>query len=576
MKRWMGHAFDVVLATALAAAFAWVLCVHWLRWPGLLANGAALLFGYVAFMASHRLQPAGSFSPIRGRKVITIQRARLRAEMRRDDADPGLEFGGVRLPSRVATKHFLVAGTTGSGKTLTLKMLMKDALPLVGTGRNHRALVYDAKHDMMAILQGIFKGAGSAPRIVLLDPFDTRGAAWKMAEDIRSPEMAEHLATMLVPEEKGASQPFFADAVRHLLSGVLKSFILTRPGTWTFANVLCVMRSEKQLRETLAACTQTRHLVAQYFSRADTFQDIFSTIATKLQRFETVAAAWEHARESVSLDQWLNGEEEFILVLGNDELARPALDAVNRVLFKRVIDLVLTQPDVSAGASRRTWFFLDELREAGCLEGLNSLLTKGRSKGACVVLGFQDIDGLEEAYGERVAREMLGQCNCKAFLKMGSERTGEWASKVIGDTEVWVQTSSNSRTRWTFAQGTVTTSVHLQTRRAVMYEEMAEFEEASLEGGFAGCYMAPGIGTWLNWYTGKDLERLVPQDDEGAVNRERRHDRELYLHCAEATGDGEGSGPSDEEAATGDASYSSDEEEWSPFTDVHRNRRGRR
>ncbi|MFX8836738.1 type IV secretion system DNA-binding domain-containing protein, partial [Acinetobacter baumannii] len=60
---------------------------------------------------------------------------------------------------------------------------------------------------------------------------------------------------------------------------------------------------------------------------------------------------------------------------------------------------------------QQAWFFLDEVREAGELDGLSRLMTKGRSKGACVVLGFQDIDGMRDVYGDQVANEICAQCN---------------------------------------------------------------------------------------------------------------------------------------------------------------------
>lgn len=52
--------------------------------------------------------------------------------------------------------------------------------------------------------------------------------------------------------------------------------------------------------------------------------------------------------------------------------------------------------------------FLDELRDLGRLDALNRLLLKGRSKNVSVVLGFQDIEGLREVYGDKVANEIVG------------------------------------------------------------------------------------------------------------------------------------------------------------------------
>ena len=140
-----------------------------------------------------------------------------------------------------------------------------------------------------------------------------------------------------------------------------------------------------------------------------------STVATKLQRYEFIAAAWSHASEKISLKDWVEGE--YILLLGNDEATRTALDAINQVIFRRVSELILNQ---SESETRRTWVFLDEVREMGHLEGLSRLLTKGRSKGCSIVLGFQDIEGLRDVYGQKIAAEITGQCSNKAILRTNS------------------------------------------------------------------------------------------------------------------------------------------------------------
>ena len=65
----------------------------------------------------------------------------------------------------------------------------------------------------------------------------------------------------------------------------------------------------------------------------------------------------------------------------------------------------------------------EEVREAGKLDGLSRLMTKGRSKGVCAVLGFQDIDGLRDAFGDKKASETTAMCSHKAFLCLESGET---------------------------------------------------------------------------------------------------------------------------------------------------------
>lgn len=102
--------------------------------------------------------------------------------------------------------------------------------------------------------------------------------------------------------------------------------------------------------------------------------------------------------------------------------------------------------DVADGqwdARNRTWMVLDELRELGKVPGLADFINKGRSRGVCTVLGFQDYLGLKEAFGENIAHEITATCAHRMFLRLGGE-SAEWASRSIGKAEIVETTFSFS------------------------------------------------------------------------------------------------------------------------------------
>jgi type IV secretory pathway TraG/TraD family ATPase VirD4 len=416
----------------------------------------------------------------RGRELLSFGWAQQEAKRLVGDS-PTVFWGGLNLPESISTTHFCVVGSTGSGKTMTLRLLMQSVLPQVGKGRGVRAVVYDAKQDVVSLIKGINPTAN----VILLNPFDKRSWAWDIAKDVNSPSTALQVATILIPEEK-TSQPFFNDAARHLLTGVIKAFILIAPGKWTLRDVVLSMKTKKRLMKVLLATGETKDLVERYLETEKTSDDILSTIATKMQKYEFIAAAWDRASNKVSLEDWVRGES--ILVLGNDEAARTALDAINQVLFKRLSELVLAQEESS---TRRTWFFLDEIREAGKLEGVSRLLTKGRSKGACVVLGFQDIEGMREVYGVREANEIVGLCANKVFLRTDSPETAQWMSSIFGQVEtIEVRQSKSYSTsldpgRHYGTSGSSTTE-HLVKKDLVMASELMSIQPTTARNGMSG------------------------------------------------------------------------------------------
>jgi type IV secretory pathway TraG/TraD family ATPase VirD4 len=426
------------------------------------------------------------------------------SEPKPDSTKGPLVLGCRRFPESLASGHMAFVGATGSGKTLLQRLLLQSALPEIGRGRGHRALLYDAKRDLPSMLAGM--GLNAPVRI--LNPLDARAVAWDMAADISNPSLAQQAALLLIPETKHDNNPFFSRAARHLLSGVITSLLLRFPGAWTFRQVLLIARDPDRMEDAINAVESTRY-IGRYFEHEATFQNILATLLTFLAPYEILAASWDRCSERISLNQWL--AEESILVLGSDDANRVALDTVNRLLFRRLSDLLLSQPEGSA----RTWIVLDEVREAGRLDGLSSLLTRGRSKGVAVVLGFQDINGLRDVYGREVAEEILGQCNTKVVLRNNSPDTTEWCSKLFGFREVIETTPGSSRN----VRGLVpdvsrsaSTSTGIVRREVVLDSEILGLPQAGLDEGVTGFFLNPLTGPYRDHVPGEWLKaHLLPR-----------------------------------------------------------------
>jgi hypothetical protein len=199
-----------------------------------------------------------------------------------------------------------------------------------------------------------------------------------------------------------------------------------------------------------------------------------------------VAALWEKAENRFSLNQWV--EESSILMFCCDPVHQHSLEPINRAIFARASNLLLSQHKKTAG---NTWVFLDEVREAGKLDGLRSLLNLGRSKGVGVVLGFQDFDGMRALYGNEEAHEITGQANNKTFLRTDSVATAKWMESNAG--KVLVKESNI-----TFDPNSVSlpksVSVSRTTRDAVLASEFLEIPRTTPHSGLRGFHLNPLIG----------------------------------------------------------------------------------
>ena len=414
---------------------------------------------------------------------------------------PVIRFGMQLHPESFATSHWAAIGATGSGKTVVQRMLMQSVLPEIGLGHDRRALVYDAKGDAMPILAAI------APRaeILTLNPFDERGVAWDLAADIREPRVALEFAHILIPREH-ESQPFFSDAARHLLYGTVLGMLL-RGNEWTFADVLRALQSPGISKAFLKSHRHTRSIVGRYFFDKRLLNNIFSTLACKLLPFECIAASWETAKRMISLADWTTKEQ--ILVMGNSETSRAAIDAINRAKFRRVTQLVLAQ---SESFTRRSWFFVDELSDAGRLDGIVPLMKKGRSKGGSVMVCLQSFAGLrdEKLYGPHFAEELLAQIGNRFYGRLECPETAEAASRLFGDQDIDQYTTSHTSGK----HSSTTTNHQIVTRRTVLPSEFLNTERCSKSNGLAGYYRTQFYGCSEGTLDGEDVfdNLLLPPD----------------------------------------------------------------
>lgn len=308
----------------------------------------------------------------------------------------------------------------------------------------------------------------------------------------KSDALVLELAAILIAHED-TMQPFFSDAARHLLFGVMEALNHLLPGEWTLRMVCLAMRSVETLRQLLSRSPESVHLARLYLKEGTKVQDsILSTIATKMMPLEVVAALWDKAAKegrSFSLREWTAQEQ--ILVLGSHEIAREALDTINRAIFKRLSELLLSQ---NPQTGRRTFLVLDELREVSGrqpLDGLHSLLLRGRSYGVCCVLASQSKSGLNAVYSEYVADELADQTGFKVFLKSDGE-TAIWAAKQFGEQES-IELRSSQSYNYGGENTTVSQGISEEYRRTqtVMAGEIMSLPSASGSNGLEAFVKTP-------------------------------------------------------------------------------------
>jgi hypothetical protein len=187
----------------------------------------------------------------------------------------------------------------------------------------------------------------------------------------------------------------------------------------------------------------------------------------------------------ISFYDWLNNPNGSILLLGRARDGTPLGD-INKLMIARIGQLIAEQNDLS---SRRTWIIIDELRQCGRLD-LSEIATTGRGRGASLVLGYQDNNGLRDAYGADGAKELLGMCQHKAIFRLSSESTANDAAGEIGQQDV-KDDNGQERTRYAVLPSELTSIVHIP--------------ETNIKNGLTGYYKSTAIGAYKLKINGQKL-----------------------------------------------------------------------
>lgn len=393
--------------------------------------------------------------------------------LRRSD-EHRYQFGPWWISFEDANSHSAFVASTGGGKSVNIRIMLGSVVRQVveGTARGGcRAVLYDSKTEAVSHLasqveRDLRERRGGRKvethevlsRVIIANPFDARCGAWDIARDINDPAVADDVAALMIPiRDTSGGNDFFPKAARRLLEAAMTVFIKRAPGRWRLRDLVAVAQRAELLEAVLDSLPETAHLTT-YFYKQKSFGDVVQTLQADVLSFSTIAAAWERAGYRWSIGDFLRSEQ--ILVLGNSTRKKEPIMRVNQLIFDELVKVLLDEPgEHNAG---QNWFFLDELPELGRMMTLSDLMSRGRSKGAAVVLGLTDIGKLDAVYGREQSHSIVGSCNnvCFGHIHDTEVETQRWASGVVGDKQhkQIIANTSGGTSRNPGPQGTYTST----------------------------------------------------------------------------------------------------------------------
>ncbi len=363
---------------------------------------------------------------------------------------------GVPYSADMWTRHVLVVGGVGSGKSTALKPLIA---AVIESGES--MLLFDPK--------GEFTKGFAQPGIIA--PWDSRSLSWDIARDMRNTGDMRRFAASMVRE---AHDPMWSNAARQILVGFMIYLKSTRGTHWGWRELAELMAIPQ--RHILPMMLQYHPEAVRSVERASvTTQGILINLSSFSAPIFDLAAAWGETPEDrrVSFVEWAQGGAQVgghEVGQGGEPGGRPAgaqggrqgsgchrqpshrqpnhrqlilqghgaYPELTRGYIEGIIGTVAAIVDsveMDDDENRKLWIIADEAAKMGKAP-IWPLLDVGRSRGVRCVLACQDLAQLEAVHGQHMVKAMVSMAGTVLVGQMMQGDTAEQMCRALGTQEV--------------------------------------------------------------------------------------------------------------------------------------------
>jgi type IV secretory pathway TraG/TraD family ATPase VirD4 len=172
---------------------------------------APIWFLYPALLARFKIKSAEIIQDKHMRGSMLVDEKEVRKQIAREDGQ--LQLGTVPLPRAAETRHFLILGRPGTGKTTLLNSVIARLRE-----RGEKVIIYDFKGDYLSFFFNPDKD-------YIFNPLDTRSMHWCLFDEISMHPDVDSIATSMIPPS--SQDRFWTDAARDVFAAILHYCIKT-------------------------------------------------------------------------------------------------------------------------------------------------------------------------------------------------------------------------------------------------------------------------------------------------------------------------------------------------------------
>lgn len=349
----------------------------------------------------------------------------------------GPMIGGILLKLEFFSTHTLLIGSTGSGKSLILRLILEYICK-----KKHKCIMVDPGGEFLSHFYDPSRGDK------ILNPLDERSESWSLFAEMRSLSDAVALTNSMIPEGKGSGAQWNQYA-RTVMRGTIEQ-VYSGYSEWRDTDQKLHRDFWKGTNEELykrlvieANAFSMQRLngsaAGKLMDGGDTMTSSFMAIIGQYcQILESLDP--NAGKDSFSIKKWVEDDDQqgiLWITYNFNDLAylKPLISFFVDVASNSILSLP-TKRD------RNIWFIVDEFPVLGKVESVLPLLTNSRRKGGKVVLASQTFSQWESTYGKTDAVTFLGNMRMWAIFSSPELETRQYLSKSIGTQMVETKTYS--------------------------------------------------------------------------------------------------------------------------------------
>jgi type IV conjugative transfer system coupling protein TraD len=383
----------------------------------------------------------------------------LAKQIRNEKVASDIVIGDLPLLKDAETRHILVTGTTGCGKTNLFDII----LPQIRTRKN-KAIIIDIKGKYVAKYY-------NPETDFIFNPFDQRSVDWDIWADFQTESHYDTFANSIIPEKKNNHDDVWDKSSRIVLVEALKKLASENNANITeLFNIVDDM--DLGALERYFSKTSASKLISKT-SEKTTFSILMNLVAniTPLRCLKTSEVK---LKEGFSFRNWVsnkNNNDSWLFITARSD----QIDSI-RTLMSAALDTALNAAlSLEEDKKRRIWFIADEIPVLNKLSALKKGLTLGRENGCSIMLGIQDIPQLRSIYGYDDAKTILNNINTHFIFRYQDSTTAREISEMLGVVEQEQHNETQSYGSSNIKDG-VSFSKQLQSKSLVLPVEIANLK----------------------------------------------------------------------------------------------------